>query len=138
MSLEIKQREREGIIILDMEGRLIVGEATAHLRSIVTSQLAAGHNNFVFSMGAVNFIDSSGLGGMVICYTAVQKANGKIKLLNLTKRNIELLVLTKLTTVFETFDDEQEAVNSFFPNREVRRFDILSFVQEQQREEQSK
>lgn len=138
MSLDIHQREREGIVILDMNGRLIVGEATAKLRACITDNLAADRKDFIFEMRHVDFIDSSGLGGVVICFTAVQKAGGKIKLVNLTKRNIELLVLTKLTTVFETFDDEQEAVNSFFPNREVRRFDILSFVQEQQREEQSK
>lgn len=137
MSLDIQQREREGIVILDMKGRLIVGEATARLRGVVTDNLSAGRKDFILEMREVDFIDSSGLGGMVICFTAVQKQGGKMKLVNLTKRNIELLVLTKLTTVFETFDDEQEAVNSFFPNREVRRFDILSFVQEQQREEQS-
>ena len=137
MSLDIQQREREGIVILDMKGRLIVGEATAKLRGVITDNLAAGRKDFILEMREVDFIDSSGLGGMVICFTAVQKQGGKMKLVNLTKRNIELLVLTKLTTVFETFDDEQEAVNSFFPNREVRRFDILSFVQEQQREEQS-
>ena len=57
-----------------------------------------------------------------------------MRLLNLNRRNIELLVLTKLTTVFELFDDEHNAVNSFFPNREIKRFDILSFVREQNRD----
>ena len=64
----------------------------------------------------------------------MQKAGGSLKILNLSKRNIELLVLTKLNAVFEVFNDEQDAVNSFFPNREIKRFDILSFVQNQQAE----
>jgi anti-sigma B factor antagonist len=69
---------------------------------------------------------------MVVCFTSLRKAAGKLVLLNLNRRQIELLVLTKLSTVFEIFDDEQAAVNSFFPDREIRRFDILSFVQQQQ------
>jgi anti-sigma B factor antagonist len=71
------------------------------------------------------------LGGLVISFTSVKKSGGALKLLNLSRRNIELLVLTKLTTVFELFDDEQDAVNSFFPNRTIKKFDILSFVQQQ-------
>jgi anti-sigma B factor antagonist len=67
----------------------------------------------------------------VISYTSLKKAGGALKLLKLSRRNIELLVLTKLTTVFEIFDDEQDAVNSFFPNRQIRKFDILSFVKQQ-------
>lgn len=135
MSLDIQQREREGIILLDLKGRLVVGEATNRLRSKVQELIDAKQVNLVLNMAGVDFIDSSGLGSMVICFTNVQKAGGKIKLLSLTRRNIELLVLTKLTTVFETFDDEQDAVNSFFPNREVKRFDILAFVQQQRKEE---
>ena len=77
----------------------------------------------------MDYIDSTGLGALVICFTTLRKAGGELKLLNLSRRNIELLVLTKLTTVFEIFSDEQDAVNSFFPDREIRRFDILEFVQ---------
>jgi len=66
----------------------------------------------------------------VIGYTTLKKAGGALKVTNLSRRNIELLVLTKLSTVFEVFNDEQDAVNSFFPNREIRKFDILSFVQQ--------
>ena len=86
----------------------------------------------ILNMAGVDYIDSTGLGGMVISYTSLKKAGGALKLLNLNRRNIELLVLTKLTTVFELFDDEQDAVNSFFPNREIKRFDILSFVRQQE------
>ncbi len=68
---------------------------------------------------------------MVIGYTTMKKAGGALKIAHLSQRNIELLVLTKLTTVFEVFNDEQDAINSFFPNREIKRFDILDFVQQQ-------
>ena len=86
-------------------------------------------SNVIFDLEHVDYIDSTGLGSMVICYTTLKKAGGTLKLLNLNKRNIELLLLTKLHTIFEVFSDEQDAVNSFFPDREIKRFDILSFVQ---------
>jgi anti-sigma B factor antagonist len=80
----------------------------------------------------VDYIDSTGLGAMVVCYTTLRKSGGALKLLNLNRRNIELLVLTKLSTVFEIFSDEQDAVNSFFPDRAIQRFDILAFLERQQ------
>jgi anti-sigma B factor antagonist len=79
----------------------------------------------------VEYIDSTGLGTMVICFMAVQKAGGSLKLCKLNRRNLELVLLTKLSTVFEIFNEEQEAINSFFPDREIKHFDILSFVQQQ-------
>lgn len=133
MSLEIREREKEGIAIFDLDGRLTAGEAAA-VRERVKESLAAGRRRFLFNLEKVSYIDSTGLGAMVMCYTAVQRAGGSLKLLNLNRRNIELLVLTKLTTVFEIFNDEQDAVNSFFPNREIRRFDILEFVRRQREE----
>lgn len=134
MSLDIREGEREGIAILALKGRLTVGEASS-VREKVSALLAAGRKNIIFDLDGVDYIDSTGLGSMVICYTTVKKAEGALKLLKLNKRNIELLLLTKLHTIFEVFSDEQDAVNSFFPNREIKRFDILSFVQEQGQEE---
>ena len=131
MAVDIEQREREGIIILDLKGRLIVGEPVAALREKIRELCDTPSNNIILNMAGVDYIDSTGLGGLVISYTSLKKGGGQLKLLNLNRRNIELLVLTKLTTVFEVFDDEQDAVNSFFPNREIKRFDILSFVREQ-------
>ena len=133
MSLEKQEREREGIQIVDLKGRLTVGEVSP-VRDRVRELVAAGTNRFIFNLREVDYIDSTGLGAMVMCYTAVEKAGGALKLLNLNRRNVELLVLTKLTTVFEIFNDEQDAVNSFFPNREIRRFDILDFVRRQREE----
>jgi anti-sigma B factor antagonist len=131
MAVDIEQREREGIVILDVKGRLVVGEAVASLREKIRELSEAGHNNVVVNLADVDYIDSTGLGGLVISYTSLKKAGGALKLLHLSRRNVELLILTKLTTVFEIFDDEQDAVNSFFPNRQIRKFDILSFVNQQ-------
>lgn len=100
------------------------------MRDAVNSLLARGFKNVILNLAEVDYIDSTGLGTLVICHTTLQKNGGVLKILNLNDRHLELLVLTKLTTVFELFDDELEAVNSFFPERQVRKFDILSFVQQ--------
>ncbi|MBC7927597.1 MAG: STAS domain-containing protein [Bryobacteraceae bacterium] len=135
MALEIEQREREGIVLLDLKGRLIVGEPVSALRERITQLCEMSERKLILNMEHVDYIDSTGLGGMVISFTSLKKQGGLLKLLNVSKRNIELLVLTKLTTVFELFDDEQEAVNSFFPTREIRKFDILEFVRQQEQED---
>jgi anti-sigma B factor antagonist len=134
MNLEIAQREREGVVILDVKGRLTVGASATALRDYLRELAAAGKTNVVLNLAEVDYIDSTGLGSLVVAYTTLRKAGGRLRLLNLNRRNIELLVLTKLTTVFELFDDEHNAVNSFFPNREIKHFDILSFVREQNRD----
>ncbi len=89
----------------------------------------------VLNMAGVDYIDSTGLGALVMCATSLRKNGGNVKLLNLNRRNIELLVMTKLATVFEIFTDEQDAVNSFFPDRKLKTFDILDFVQRFKQEE---
>ncbi len=134
MSLEIARREREGIVILDLNGRLVAGDETSILREHIREMAGTGAIQAILNLQEVDYIDSTGLGTLVICFTTVRKAGGSLKLLNLTRRNVELIVLTKLETVFEVFNDEQEAVNSFFPDRKVTKFDILAFVQQNQRE----
>ncbi len=138
MALEIRERQREGIIILDLHGRITAGEDAAHLRETLRGLAAEGKTRVILNLQHVDYIDSTGLGTLVMGFTTLRKAGGVLKLLQLSRRNIELLVFTKLETVFEIFDDELDAVNSFFPGRSVRRFDILSFVQqmEQSREEE--
>src|SRR5579863_9066354 len=131
MSFEISESDREGIGILSLKGRLTVGDSTI-VRDKVTELLARGQNNVILDLKQVDYIDSTGLGSLVICFTSVKKAGGALKLLNLNKRNIELLLLTKLHTIFEVFGEEEDAVNSFFPDRVVKRFDILNFVQQQE------
>jgi anti-sigma B factor antagonist len=133
MSLEISESMREGVEILALKGRLTAGESTA-IREKVDQAIAAGHLNVLFDLTHVDYVDSTGLGGMVICYTTLKKQGGALKLVNPNKRNVELLALTKLYTIFEVFVDLQDAVNSFFPDREIKRFDILAFVQQQEQE----
>jgi anti-sigma B factor antagonist len=95
----------------------------------------AGSRNVALDLAEVDYIDSTGLGALVICATALRKNGGNMKLVNLNRRNIELLVMTKLATVFEIFADEQDAVNSYYPDRTSKTFDILDFVQKMQREQ---
>jgi len=134
MSLEIKEREREGICILDMNGRLTVGDEASKFRERMSKIIASGRHNIILNMAQVDYVDSTGLGAMVMFYTTLNRDGDKVKLLNLTRRSIELLVMTKLTTIFEVFNDEQNAINSFFPDREIKRFDILDFVQKMREE----
>jgi anti-sigma B factor antagonist len=135
MSLDIQQREHEGIAILDLKGRITMGEEAGALRAKVASLAAAVSTNIIVNLAHVDYIDSTGLGAMVMCSTTVRKAGGNLKLENLNRRNIELLVMTKLATVFDLFTDEQDAVNSFYPDREIKKFDILNFVEEMKKEE---
>jgi anti-sigma B factor antagonist len=134
MSLEIQQREHENVVLLDMNGRLTVGDETSAFRDRMQKLIAADRLNIILNLQQVDYIDSTGLGALVMFYTTLQRADGKVKLLNLSRRGIELLVMTKLTTIFEIFDDEQNAINSFFPDREIKRFDILNFVQHMKEE----
>jgi anti-sigma B factor antagonist len=127
--LDIQAREKEGIAILDLNGRLVVGSASG-LREKVNDAVAHGHKDVILNLKDVDYIDSTGLGTMVICFTSLQKTGGQMKLVNLNRRNIELLLLTKLSTVFQIFGDEQDAVNSYFPDREINHFDILDFVKQ--------
>ena len=135
MGLTVSQREKEGIAILDLAGALTAGDAATELRRTLIETVSAGRKNVVLNLAEVDYIDSTGLGGMVVCFTTLRKSGGRLVLLNLIRRHLELLVLTKLSTVFEIFDDEQNAVNSFFPNRHIRHFDILSFVNQQRRDD---
>ncbi len=128
MSLDIRESAREGVVILSLKGRLTVGEASA-VREQCTAVAAAGNVKVLLNLENVEYIDSTGLGALVICFTSLKKAGGALKLVNPNKRNVELLLLTKLHTIFEVFADEQDAVNSFFPDREIKHFDILQFVQ---------
>ncbi len=133
MSLDIRQSIRENVAILSLKGRLAMGESNA-VREAVNQEIAADRYNVILDLSQVDYIDSTGLGIMVICFTSLKKHQGALKLVNPNKRNVELLLLTKLHTIFEVFTEITDAVNSFFPDREIKRFDILSFVQAHQRD----
>jgi anti-sigma B factor antagonist len=129
MALDIAESVREDVVILTLKGRLTLGESNL-VRERVAQLAAAGKHNIVVDLAAVDYIDSTGLGILVICFTSLKKVGGALKLVNPNKRNVELLLLTKLHTVFEVFLEVQDAVNSFFPDRQIKHFDILSFVQQ--------
>lgn len=135
MSLDIQEREHESVAVLDLKGRVTAGQEAGDLRERVTALAASGRKNIILNMAGVDYVDSTGLGTLVICATSLRKQDGSIKLLNVNKRNLELLVLTKLATIFDLFGDEQDAVNSFFPDREIKTFDLLSFVQNMKQED---
>ncbi|MGA2713168.1 MAG: STAS domain-containing protein [Bryobacteraceae bacterium] len=129
MSLEIDHREREGIILMDLKGRITMGDEVSLFRAAF-EKVASGHEpKLILNMLGIDYVDSTGLGAMVMCSTRLRNSQGVAKLVNVNRRNIELMLMTKIDTIFEVFDDETDAVNSFFPGREIKRFDILSFVQ---------
>lgn len=109
----------------------MVGPSTNQFRETIEESIQSGTTNIILNLRGVEYIDSTGLGALVLCFTKAQKAGGSLKLVSLNRRDMELLVLTKLTTIFDVYNDEQDAVNSYFPDREIKRFDILSFVRQQ-------
>lgn len=130
MSLEIQEREREGIVILDLKGRITSGPEAGAFRDAASAVAGRPNPNLILNMANVDYVDSTGLGAMVMVANTIKRNGGKVKLLNMNKRNIELLVMTKLATIFEIFNDEQDAINSFFPDRKINTFDILAFVKQ--------
>ena len=131
MTFELQQRDVEGIAIVDVSGHLVAGDPVAKLRQYV-SEIEA--KDIILNLKQVGMIDSSGLGVLIACQGMKAQAEGDVRLLKLSKRSAQLMILTKLTTIFQIFDDEQAAVNSFFVGREVKKFDILEFVQSQEDE----
>lgn len=129
MALVISRHEKEGIAICSLTGAISAGDSASSLRTLIGELLAEGKNRVVLNLEGVTFIDSTGLGALILAHSTLKVASGALKLSHLSKRNIQLLVITKLTTVFELFNDESDAVNSFFPTRQIKAFDILTFVQ---------
>ena len=113
MSMTFTTREVGGVTIVDLSGKITLGEGGVTLREEVRKLVAAGQKKIVLNLAGVNYIDSSGLGELVSAYTAVKNAGGELKLLNLTSKVRDLLVITKLVTVFDVKDDEASAVSSF-------------------------
>jgi anti-sigma B factor antagonist len=111
--MKITERLVSDVIILDLEGKILIGEGDDQLREAVTKLADAGKSKILLNLAEVPYVDSAGLGEIVRCYTTVSKKGGKLKLLNLTKKIQDLLSITKLLTVFETYDSEDEAVKSF-------------------------
>jgi anti-sigma B factor antagonist len=112
MQLKLATRTTEGILVVDCNGRIVFGEETSLLRDTV-KQAVSENNRIVLNLGEVNYIDSGGLGTLVALRTSAQNADGTIKLASLTKRVGDLLQVTKLLTVFDVYNSEAEAIDSF-------------------------
>ena len=128
MSLEIVQREQEGIAIVDLKGHLTFGPGDSHFRSELDRLVLAKHIRVVLNLKDVGEIDTTGLGTLLFALAKLQKAGGGLALVNLKPLHIEAVLGAKLAAVFEVFKTDQDAINSFFPGREARRYDILEFV----------
>jgi len=111
--LRIVERVAEGVTILDMSGRLVLDQGDAVFRDCITSLLARGQHQILLNLKEVTYIDSAGVGVMVAKMLSVRRTGGDMKLLHLTARSNRVMTITKLLTVFEAFDDEEEAVRSF-------------------------
>ncbi len=113
MQLEIKERSAGDIVILEMFGKITIGEGSVQLRDAVGNLLDAGKTKIILNLGGVTYVDSSGIGELVSRYTTTKNSGGRLKLLNLPKKIKDLLMITKLLTVFEIYEDEQAAIDSF-------------------------
>lgn len=134
MSLEIGHREREGVILMDLKGRITIGDEATIFRAAVEKVASQPGVRLLLNMQDVDYVDSTGLGALVMCSIRLKKSDGVAKLVNANRRNIELIVMTKIDSIFEVFDDETDAINSFFPGRQIKGFDILSFVRQMKEE----
>jgi anti-sigma B factor antagonist len=113
MNMATSTRQIEDVTIVDISGRIVLGEESAALRKLVFELLDKGHRKILFNLGNVSYIDSSGLGHLVSAYTSVRSQGGELKLLNLAKNVHDVMQMTRLYTVFDVKDDEGAAVKSF-------------------------
>lgn len=111
--MQIHQRSVGDVTIVDLNGKMTLGEGDELLRDKVNSLIQQGQKKIILNLAEVPYIDSAGLGEIVRTYTTVSRQGGSLKLLSLTKRIQDLLAITKLLTVFETFENEQDAIKSF-------------------------
>ena len=113
MALTIASREVDGVAVLDLSGRITLGEGSVQLRDAIRGLIGKGSRSILLNLGDVNYIDSSGLGELVSAFTTAKNQQAEVKLLKLTKKVHDLLQLTKLYTVFDIYDDEAVAIASY-------------------------
>jgi anti-sigma B factor antagonist len=113
VSMKATIRQVDSITVIDLSGRITLGEGCVQLRQLIRDELGKGNKNLLVNLADVTYIDSSGIGELVSAFTAVSNQGGQLKLLNLTKKVHDLLQITKLYTVFDVHDDEAKAIGSF-------------------------
>lgn len=111
--LNIKQRQAGDVSILDLDGQVRMGDSATALRGAIRGLVAGGNKKILLNLAGVKYIDSGGIGELIANYTTVGRGGGQMKLLNLTDKVQDLLVITKLLTVFDVYEDESEALSSF-------------------------
>jgi len=111
--LDIKERQAGDVTVLDMSGKITIGEGSVALRTAIRRLLEEGKKKILLNLGGVGYIDSSGIGELVSSFTAINKESGQLKLLNLTQKLRDLLAITKLLTVFDVYENEADALNSY-------------------------
>ncbi len=111
--LNITERQAGDITILDMDGKVTIGEGSVALRTTIRRLLGEGKKKILLNLGSVGYVDSSGIGELVSSYSAVNKEGGSLRLLNLTQKIQDLLAITKLLTVFDVYESESEALSSY-------------------------
>jgi anti-sigma B factor antagonist len=111
--LNINERQAGDVTVLDMSGKITIGEGSVALRGAIRRLIEEGKKKILLNLSQVSYVDSSGIGEFVASFTAINREGGQLKLLNLTQKIQDLLAITKLLTVFDTYDDEQSALNSF-------------------------
>jgi len=113
VSMKIATHQVDGITVLDLSGRITLGEGSVQLRDAVRDLVSKGQKNIVLNLGDVSYMDSSGVGELVTAYTSVKNQGGELKLVNLTKKIEDLMAITKLATVFDIHNDEASAIAAF-------------------------
>ena len=111
--LNIRERQAGDVTVLDMDGKITIGEGSVAMRSAIRRLLEEGKKKILLNLGGVSYVDSSGIGELVSSYTTIQREGGQLKLLNLTQKIQDLLGITKLLTVFDTYTEESQALNSY-------------------------
>ena len=111
--LNINERQAGDVTVLDMSGKITIGEGSVALRSAIRRLIEEGKKKILLNLSQVSYVDSSGIGEFVASFTAIGREGGQLKLLNLTQKIQDLLAITKLLTVFDTYDDEPSALNSY-------------------------
>jgi len=111
--LDVSERQAGDVSILDLSGEVRIGDSSVALRDSIRKLAGSGKKKLLLNLAGVKYIDSTGIGELIASYTTITREGGQLKLLNLTDRIQNLLVITKLLTVFDSFEDEAEALKSF-------------------------
>jgi anti-sigma B factor antagonist len=112
-TMKLSTRKTENVIIIDIDGKIVLGEGDVEIKKAVDEFLKRGNRDFILNLARVPYLDSAGLGEIIRCFTALRRNGGNFKLLSPNRRIIDLLTITKLLDVFDTFDNESTAVASF-------------------------